>query len=85
MAAEAAPRETSKAGGYRAALDEALVTFPSDEELWLQRGRAKSADPAERGQGSVAGSVRYYEKALALAPGHFAAHHYLTHAYENTG
>jgi len=23
--------------------------------------------------------------ALALAPGHFAAHHYLTHAYENTG
>ena len=33
----------------------------------------------------MAGSVRYYEKALALAPAHFAAHHYLTHAYENTG
>ncbi len=29
--------------------------------------------------------MRFYEKALALAPGHFAGHHYLTHAYENSG
>jgi tetratricopeptide (TPR) repeat protein len=85
MAAEDAPRETAKLTAYRTALDGALVTFPSDEELWLQRGQAASTDPAERGQGSVAESVPYYEKALALAPGHFAAHHYLTHAYENSG
>jgi tetratricopeptide (TPR) repeat protein len=85
MAAEAAPADAAKLTAYRTALDEALVTFPSDEEFWLQRGQAESPDPAERGQGSVAGSVRFYEKALALAPGHFAAHHYLTHAYENSG
>ena len=85
MAAEEAPGDAAKLIAYRSAIDAALVTFPSDEEFWLQRGQADSPDPAERGQGSVAGSVRYYEKALALAPGHFAAHHYLTHAYENSG
>src|SRR4051794_20501097 len=85
MAAETAPGDASRLTAYRTALDAALVKFPSDEELWLQRGEAESPDPAERGQGSVAGSVRYYEKALALAPGHVAAHHYLTHAAENTG
>jgi len=85
MAAEDAPGDAAKLTAYRAALDEALKTFPSDEEFWLQRGQAESADPAERGQGSVAGSVRFYEKALTLGPGHFAGHHYLTHAYENGG
>jgi tetratricopeptide (TPR) repeat protein len=85
MAAEEAPGDAASLAAYRAALDAALVAFPADEELWLQRGQAESPDPAERGQGSVAGSVRYYDKALALAPGHFAAHHYLAHAGENTG
>jgi tetratricopeptide (TPR) repeat protein len=85
MAAEDAPRDGAKLAAYRDALDQALATFPSDEELWLQRGQAESPDPAERGQGSVAGSVRFYEKARALAPAHFAAAHYLTHAYENSG
>jgi tetratricopeptide (TPR) repeat protein len=85
MAAEEAPGDAAKLAAYRAALDQALEKFPQDEELWLERGQAESPDPAERGQGSVAGSVRFYEKALALAPGHFAAHHYLTHAYENSG
>src|SRR5205823_2260143 len=70
---------------YRSALDAAIKAFPRDEEFWLARGQAESPDPAERGQGSVAGSIQYYEKALELAPAHFAAHHYLTHAYENTG
>ena len=70
---------------YRAALDAALKAFPLDEELWLARGQAASSDPAERGQGSVADSIPFYEKAQALAPDHFAARHYLTHAYENTG
>jgi tetratricopeptide (TPR) repeat protein len=85
MAAESAPHDATKLAAYRAALDEALQAFPNDEELLLDRGRAASADPAERGQGSVAASVPFYRRALALAPGHFAGHHYLTHAYENTG
>jgi tetratricopeptide (TPR) repeat protein len=70
---------------YRSALDAALAKYPQDEELWLLRGQAESTDPAERGQGSVAGSIRFYEKAQAIAPAHFAAYHYLAHAYENTG
>jgi tetratricopeptide (TPR) repeat protein len=70
---------------YRRALDDALKVFPLDDELWLARGQAASDDPAERGQGSVAASIPFYEKARTLAPGHFAAHHYLTHAFENTG
>ena len=85
MAAEDAPGDVVKLAAYRSALDAALVAFPQDEEFWLQRGQAESSDPAERGQGSVAGSVPFYQRALALAPGHFAAHHYLTHAFENTG
>jgi len=85
VAAEDAPRDTAKLAAYRAALDQALAKYPADEELWLQRGQAESPDPAERGQGSTAASIRFYEKALALAPAHFAAHHYLTHAHENSG
>jgi tetratricopeptide (TPR) repeat protein len=84
-AAEAARQDASALARYRAALDAALAAFPNDEELWLARGQAESPDPAERGQGSVAGSIRFYERARTLAPDHFAAHHYLTHAYENSG
>jgi tetratricopeptide (TPR) repeat protein len=85
MASEAAPADPSKRAAYRAALDAAVAKFPSDEEFWLARGQAETPDPAERGQGSVAGSERFYQKALAHTPGHFAAHHYLAHTYENTG
>jgi tetratricopeptide (TPR) repeat protein len=85
VAAETSPGDTAKLGAYRAALDAAIAKYPADEEFWLARGQAESADPAERGQGSVAGSARYYAKAMAIAPEHFAAHHYLTHTYENSG
>ena len=87
MAAEEASawRDPAALTQYRAAIDGALEKFPADEELWLLRGQAESSDPAERGQGSVAASERFYEKALALSPAHFAGHHYLTHAYENSG
>jgi len=83
----AAESDASKLPAYRAALDAALAKYPRDEELWLARGQAESPDPAERGQGSVAASVPFYQKALATttqAPAHFAAHHYLAHVYENT-
>lgn len=85
MQAEGAGRDPVKLAAYRKALDDTLARFPADEEFWLLRGLAESDDPAERGQGSIAGSVRFYQKALAIAPSHFAAHHYLTHAYENIG
>jgi len=85
MAAEDAPADAVKLAAYRKSVDEALAKFPSDEELLLQRGLAESRDPAERGQGSAAGSVPFFERALALAPQHVAAHHYLAHAFENTG
>src|SRR5439155_444454 len=84
MEAEAAPADVSKLTAYRAALDRALAAYPSNEELWLARGKAESRDPAERGQGSVDASAPFYRKALTLAPDHFAAHHYLAHAFENT-
>ena len=83
QAAAEASRSKDALAGYRKALDAAVTALPGDEEFWLLRGLAESSDPAERGQGSVDGSIPYYKKALAAAPDHVAAHHYLTHAYES--
>jgi tetratricopeptide (TPR) repeat protein len=85
MSAEAVPGDPAPLAAYRRALDDALTKYPSDEQLWLLRGLAESPDPAERGQGSVTASAGFYKKALAIAPTHFAAHHYLAHVYENAG
>ena len=85
MAAEEAPGDAAKLAKYRQALDAAIAAHPKDVEFVLLRGMAESPDPAERGQGSTAASAKYYLRALTMAPGHFAARHYLTHAYENTG
>ena len=85
MAAEDAPADAAKLAAYRKALDAAVAAFPKDVEFLLLRGMAESPDPAERGQGSNAASAKYYERALALAPGHFAARHFLAHAAENGG
>jgi tetratricopeptide (TPR) repeat protein len=85
IAAENAPRDAGLLVAYRKAIDDALERDAADVELWLQRGVAEAPDATDRGQGSTAGSVRFYERALALSPDHFAALHYLTHAYENTG
>ena len=85
MAAEDHPREPARLTAYRQALDGAIAAFPADVELLLKRGIAESPDPADRGQGSVAGSVPFFERALKAAPNHFAARHYLAHADENAG
>ena len=85
MAAEDAPGDTTKLGAYRKALDSAIAAFPNDVEFLLLRGIAESADPADRGQGSVPGSIPYYERALKASPAYFAPHHFLAHAYENSG
>lgn len=84
MAAEEAPGDPSKLAAYRRSLDAAIAAFPGDVEFLLRRGIAESPDPADRGQGSVVGSIPYYERALKLSPS-FAAHHFLAHAYENSG
>ena len=46
---------------------------------------AEAADPADRGQSGPLTAVPFYRRALAIAAGDFASHHYLTHAYENGG
>lgn len=84
MAAEEAPGDKARLVAYRKALDAALDAFPDDVELIVKRGVAESPDPADRGQGSVAQSIPYFERALEAAPNHFGARHYLAHAYENS-
>ena len=85
MAAEENPRDPARLTAYRQALDAAIAAFPADVELLLKRGVAESPDPADRGQGSVAGSIPFFERALKASPNHFAARHYLAHAAENAG
>src|SRR5688500_8336472 len=85
MAAEDAPRDAARLTAYQKSLDAAIAAFPNDVELLLKRGMAESADPAERGQGSVLASVPFYERALKVSPNHLAAKHYLAHAFENNG
>ena len=64
----------------------ALETFPADEELLAaaRPGRVSGSGRARAGQHGVCGAGSY-DKARTLGPAHFAAHHYLTHAYENSG
>ena len=54
-------------------------------ELWLLRGNTEEATAAGRGQRGGASSVAFYERALGVRPGHFAAHHYLVHSHEMLG
>ena len=84
MTAENHPADVSAPSAYRAALDEAVKAFPDDVEFWLLRGAAESPDPADRGQGSVAASIPFYERARGLAPSDAAPVHLLAHAYENS-
>ena len=84
MAAEDSAADGGRLAAYRKALDSAIAAFPGDAEFLLLRGIAESADPADRGQGSVPASIAFYERALK-ASNHWAAHHYLSHAFENSG
>ena len=68
MAAELAGAWTPESQhAWRGMLDAAIAKYPSDEEFLILRGFSESPDPAERGQGSVAASIPYYQKALAVA------------------
>jgi tetratricopeptide (TPR) repeat protein len=79
------PQDAGRLAAYRRDLDAALANDPSNVELWLLRGMAEASTPGDRGQGSPASAITYFNRALALAPDAFPAHHYLTHAYENAG
>jgi tetratricopeptide (TPR) repeat protein len=81
--ASAEPAVPGASAKYQQQLSAALDRFPDDVELLLLVGRAQ--DPSHAGHGMAAGSgaIAFYERALKQAPGYFATHHYLTHAYEN--
>lgn len=68
---------------YKQAIDRALVADFDDVELWLIRGNAEEPTAAGRGQRGFTASVAFYLQALKVTPGNGAAHHYLTHSYEN--
>ncbi len=87
LAALAAPpeKQTDAHQAYKLAIEKAIAADPDDAELWILRGQAEESGPWGRGQGGGIGAIAFYEAALARAPQHHAAHHYLTHAYENVG
>ncbi len=68
---------------YKQAIDRAIAADIDDVELWLIRGNAEEPTAAGRGQRGGAASTAFYQEALRLAPQNGAAHHYLTHSYEN--
>jgi tetratricopeptide (TPR) repeat protein len=68
---------------YKQAIDKALVADIDDAELWLIRGNAEEPTAAGRGQRGGVASTAFYLEALRVAPDNGAAHHYLTHSYEN--
>lgn len=72
---------------YVAALDQALEHDADDAELWTLRGNADEVHlgAAGRGQRGTWSSIVFYEEAIRRVPGHFPAHHYLIHSYENVG
>jgi len=70
---------------FRQALDDALASSPNDIELLLLRGHAEEPSAFGDGQGCVPSALPYYQRALTVSPDNFAAHHFLTHCYENEG
>ena len=83
--AAARPNDADLRTAYRQKLDASLAAYPDDVELLLLVGQAQ--DPSHDGHGMNVGSssLPFYLQALARSPDYFAAHHFLTHAYENTG
>ncbi|MFY9532044.1 MAG: thioredoxin domain-containing protein [Candidatus Acidiferrales bacterium] len=70
---------------YRKAIYDALMADPADPGLWILRGFADEGPMAGRGQTGDLDSISFYQTALALSPDNSAAHHYLTHSFENIG
>jgi tetratricopeptide (TPR) repeat protein len=83
--AAASPNDSKLEAAYRAQLARMLERFPDDVEMLLIAGRAPTPTQATHGMHARSESLGRYERALKLKPNYFATHHYLTHAYENTG
>lgn len=76
--------EKARHAFYKESLDKAIAAFPDDPELRILRGNAEEPGPWGRGQAGGPASIPFYEAALALAPDHMGAHHYLVHSLENS-
>jgi tetratricopeptide (TPR) repeat protein len=85
LAAMVDPSNAAKLLAFRQAIDEALAVYPDDVELLLLRGQAEEPTPFGDGQGCTPSAIPFYRHALTISPDNFAAHHYLTHCYENQG
>jgi tetratricopeptide (TPR) repeat protein len=85
MAAAGTPDGAANLLAFRQQIDAALAAYPNDVELLLLRGHAEEPTPFGDGQGCVLAALPYYQRALAISPDNFAAHHFLAHCYENEG
>jgi tetratricopeptide (TPR) repeat protein len=74
---------TALFAAYRQAIDKVIAADIGDPELWLIRGNSEEPTAAGRGQRGGVASIAFYNEALRVAPDNGAAHHYLTHSYEN--
>lgn len=70
---------------YRKLISDALTANPDDPWLWIQRAFADEGSPSAHGQGGGIDTVAFYRTVLAESPDNVAAHHYLTHTFENLG
>jgi tetratricopeptide (TPR) repeat protein len=70
---------------YRQAITQAQAVYPDDPWLWIERGFADEGNPYAHGQNGGPDTIAFYEKAIALSPDTFVAHHYLEHTLENLG
>lgn len=70
---------------YRRAVTDAIKRTPNDPWLWIQRGFADEGSVLTQGQAGGPDTIAFYRMALSLAPDNFAAHHFLSHSYENAG
>jgi tetratricopeptide (TPR) repeat protein len=85
LAAVASPESQTARRDYLDGLDRALSSYPRDVDFLLLRGEADGGAGAAATMASGAGAVRFYDQARQAAPEAFAPHHYLAHAYENSG
>jgi hypothetical protein len=85
LATLSTPDNAGLAADYTAALDRALGTYHGDVELLLLRGSAASAGGGMTSMSSDANAIPYFIQARAASAHAFSPHHYLAHAYENSG
>ncbi|HEY6903738.1 MAG TPA: hypothetical protein VI216_05485, partial [Candidatus Acidoferrales bacterium] len=80
------PSKIERELAVRDALDDALGAYPDDVMFLLLRGVAQEPSPFADGQGCIdMQAATFFNRVLALDPNNFAAHHFLTHCYENNG